>query len=265
MRTIALFGIVGLAASHPSPGSTQDPGGLKTEVVEYRHGEAVLQGYLAWDPAASGKRPGVMIVHEWKGHGDYVRRRADQLARLGYVAFAADMYGKGVFAKDHEEAGKLAGTYFKDRPRMRERAAAGLEILKKHPACDPARLAAMGYCFGGTTSLEMARAGLDLRGVASFHGNLSTPDPADAKKIRGKVIVFHGLEDKFVPEEVVRAFHEEMKAGKVDYQFVGFGGTVHSFTVKEAGNDPSKGMAYSEKADKRSWAMLESFLKEIFQ
>jgi dienelactone hydrolase len=262
---IFAFALIGGIMAAGSPASAQEKSGLKTQVVEYRHGNVVLEGYLAWDPAVAGRRPGVMVVHEWKGHGEYVRRRAEQLARLGYLAFAADMYGKGVFAKDHEEAGKLAGTYFNDRKLMRDRAAAGLDVLRKHELCDPARLAAMGYCFGGTTALEMARAGLDLRGVASFHGNLSTPHPEDAKNIKAKVIVFHGLDDGFVGPEVVRAFHDEMKAAKVDYQFVGFSGAVHSFTVKEAGDDNSKGMAYNEKADRRSWAMLEGFLKEIFQ
>jgi dienelactone hydrolase len=259
MRTVALAVVLGLM----TPAFTQEPS-IKTEVIDYKDGDVALQGYMAWNPAVSGKRPGIMIIHEWKGHGDYVRRRADQLARLGYVAFAADMYGKGVFAKDHAEAGKLAGAFFNDRKHMRDRAKAGFEVLLKNPLCDPKRAAAMGYCFGGTTALEMARAGMDLRGAASFHGNLSTANAADAKNIKGKVIVFHGLEDPHVKEEVVKAFHEEMKAAKVDYQFVGFGGAVHGFTVKEAGDDPSGGIAYNEKADRRSWSMLESFLKEIF-
>jgi len=258
MRWIALAGLMASFASG------QETAQVKSETIDYKHGDVVLQGYLAWNPSVSGKRPAVMIVHEWKGHGDYVRRRADQLAKLGYLAFAADMYGKGVFAKDHEEAGKLAGAFFTDRKLMRERAKAGLDVLAKHTLCD-GRIAAIGYCFGGTTALEMARAGLDIKGAASFHGNLSTPNPGDAKNIKGKVIVFHGQDDGFVPKPVVDAFQEEMKAAKVDYQFVGFGGAVHSFTVKEAGDDPSKGMAYNEKADKRSWAMLEGFLKEIFQ
>ncbi|HTF57702.1 MAG TPA: dienelactone hydrolase family protein [Planctomycetota bacterium] len=264
MKMLAIALIGGIMAAGSSA-SAQEKSDLKTQVVEYRHGNVVLEGYLAWDPAVTGKRPGVMVVHEWRGHGEYVRRRAEQLARLGYLAFAADMYGKGVFAKDHEEAGKLAGAFFSDRKLMRDRAAAGLEVLRKHELCDPTRLAAMGYCFGGTTALEMARAGLDLRGVASFHGNLATPHPEDAKNIKAKVIVFHGLDDKFVPEPVVRAFQEEMSNAKVDYVFVGFSGAVHSFTVKEAGDDNSKGMAYNEKADRRSWEMLKIFLKEIFK
>jgi len=264
MKTLAAVGIAAIFAG-PLAASGGQEGAVKSQVVEYRHGETVLEGYLAWNPAVQGRRPAVIVVHEWKGHGPYVRQRADQLARLGYLAFAIDMYGKGVFAKDHEEAGKLAGAFFTNRKLMRDRSAAALEVLKKNELCDPKRIAAMGYCFGGTTALEMARAGGDLRGVASFHGNLSTPEPGDAKNIKGKVIVFHGIEDKFVPDEVVRSFHDEMKAAKVDYQFVGFGGAVHSFTVKEAGDDPSKGMAYNEKADNRSWNMLKGFLDEVFK
>ena len=259
MRWIALAGLM------VSFATGQETAQVKSETIDYKHGDVALQGYLAWNPAVTGKRPAVMIIHEWRGHGDYVRRRADQLAKLGYLAFAADMYGKGVFAKDHDEAGKLAGAFFGDRGRMRDRAKAGYDVLLKHPLCDSSKVAAMGYCFGGTTALEMGRAGLDLRGIATFHANLTNPAPADAKNIKGKVIVFHGLDDNFVPKPVVDAFNEEMKNAKVDYQFVGFSGAVHSFTVKEAGDDPSKGMAYNEKADKRSWAMLEGFLKEIFQ
>ncbi len=233
--------------------------------VDYKDGDVQLQGYIAFDKAVQGKRPTVLVVHEWKGHGDYVRRRADQLAKLGYLAFAIDMYGKGVFAKDHEEAGKLAGVYFGDRPQMRARAKAAYDLIAKHELCDVKKVAAMGYCFGGTTSIEMGRAGFDLKGIASFHGNLSSADPADAKNIKAKVIVFHGADDKFIPEAQIKSFHDEMRGAKIDYQFVSFGGAVHSFTVKEAGDDPSKGMAYNEAAERRSWEMLKLFLAECFK
>lgn len=257
MRALALAGIMGIAAMAAGQGDD-----VTSELIEYRHGDTVLQGYMAWRPA-TGTRPAVMIVHEWKGRGEYVKRRADQLARLGYLAFAADMYGKGVFAKDHEEAGKLAGAFFNDRKLMRERAKAGLDVLVKHKMCDPKRVAAMGYCFGGTTALEMARAGFDLKGVASFHGRLATPDPA--KKIAARVIAFTGKADKFVPESEVEAFKAEMRAAGAASEVIAYEGAVHSFTVKEAGDDPSTGMAYNEKADQESWTKLESFLKEIFK
>jgi dienelactone hydrolase len=238
---------------------------IKKEPIEYKHGDTVLEGYLAYDDAIQGKRPGVVVVHEWRGLNDYAKRRAEQLAELGYIAFALDMYGKGVYAKDHDEAGKLSGVYRSDRKLMRERAKAGLEILKRHPMTDQSRMAAIGYCFGGTTVLELARSGEDLRGVVSFHGGLSNPKPEDAKNIKGRVLVLHGANDKFISSDEVSAFQEEMRNADVDWQMIFYGGAVHSFTVPEAGNDPSKGMAYNEKADKRSWEEMKRFFNEIFK
>ena len=240
------------------------PQEIQTETVSYKHDAVELEGYLAWPTKFEGRLPAVIVVHEWKGHGTYVRMRAEMLAKAGYVAFAADMYGKGVFAKDHAEAGKLAGALVNDRTRMRARAACAYEVVRNHARVDPKRIAAIGYCFGGTTVLEMARSGLDLVAIASFHGKLATPDPEDAKKIRGRVLVLHGAEDRFIPAEEIAAFQDEMRKAKVDWQFVSFGGAVHSFTVKEAGNDPSKGLAYDEKADRRSWEALMTLLRESF-
>lgn len=236
---------------------------FRTKAVEYKHGDVVLQGWAAWDDGFKEKRPGVLVVHEWWGHGPYARRRAEQLAKLGYTAFALDMYGKGVLAKDHEEAGKLAGAFFADRKAMRERALAGLAELKKLPFVDEGKLAAIGYCFGGTTVLELARAGTKLAGVASFHGNLASPTPA-AEAPKAKILVLHGADDKFV-NEALPGFVEEMRKAKADWQLVQYGGAVHSFTVKEAGDDPSKGMAYDKKADERSWKALLAFFDELFQ
>ncbi len=235
---------------------------VRTEVVEYRHGDVVLEGYMAHDDSVKGKRPGVLVVHEWMGHNPYVRKRAEGLARLGYVAFALDMYGKGVRAKDSKEAASLAGIYKGDRKLMRTRAAAGLDVLGRHPLADPARLSAIGYCFGGTTVLELARGGADLRSVVSFHGGLDTPRPEDAKNIRGKVLVLHGGDDPFVPPAQVAEFQEEMRKGGVDWQFVAYGGAVHSFTNPEAGGDHSKGAAYNERADRRSWEAMKAFFAE---
>lgn len=238
---------------------------IKKEAIEYKHGDVVLEGYLAYDGAVQGKRPGVLVVHEWRGLNDYARRRAEQLAEMGYIAFALDMYGKGVYAKDHEEAGKLAGIYRSDRKLMRERARAGLEILRDHSLTDQKRMAAIGYCFGGTTVLELAREGEDLLGVVSFHGSLSTPTPEDAKNIKGKVLVLHGANDKFISSDEISAFQEEMRKADVDWQMIFYGGAVHSFTVPEAGDDPSKGMAYNEKVDKRSWGEMKRLFEEIFK
>jgi len=238
---------------------------LHTEVVEYRHGDTALEGYLAYDNAVQGKRPGVLVVHEWTGVGPYVKKRVEQLARMGYLAFALDMYGKGIRPKTPQEAGAQAGIYRADRPLMRARANAGLEVLKKHELADPRRIAAIGYCFGGGVALELARSGADIAGVVSFHGNLDTPNPDDAKKIKARVLVLHGGDDSFVPASQVAAFQEEMRKAKVDWQLIIYGGAVHSFTNPEAGNDPSRGAAYNEKADNRSWEAMKAFFAEIFK
>jgi dienelactone hydrolase len=235
---------------------------VRTKAVEYKHGDVVLQGWAAWEDGFKDKRPGILVVHEWWGHGPYARKRAEQLAKLGYTAFAVDMYGKGVLAKDHEEAGKLAGAFFGDRALMRERALAGLAELKKLPYVDQENLGAIGYCFGGTTVLELARAGTELKGVASFHGNLATPTPA-AQKPKASILVLHGAEDGFVNPGLA-AFQDEMRKSGADWQLISYGGAVHSFTVPEAGNDPSKGMAYDKAADKRSWQAMKSFFEEKF-
>ena len=220
---------------------------------------------LAWDDAVQGKRPGVLIVHEWTGVGDYVQMRARKLAEMGYVAFAADIYGKGVRPKTPQEAAAQAGNYKKDRKLMRARVLAGLEVLRKNPLCDPKRIAAIGYCFGGTCVLELARSGADIAGVVSFHGGLDTPTPEDAKNIKCKVLVLHGGDDPHVPRKDVEAFEDEMRAGGVDWQLVVYGGAVHSFTNPAAGNDKSKGAAYDARADRRSWEAMKAFFAEILK
>ena len=239
--------------------------GMKTEVVEYRQGDVALEGYLAYDDSFQGKRPGILVAHEWYGHNRYVRRRAEELARLGYVAFALDMYGKGVLAKDAKEAAALAGIYKSDSKLMRARAAAGLDVLRKRPEVDTARLAAIGYCFGGTTVLELARSGADLKAVVSFHGGLDTPTPGDARNIKGKVLAMQGGDDPFVPAKQVEAFEDEMRKGGVDWQFITYGGAVHSFTNPDSGNDNSKGAAYNERADRRSWQAMKDFFEEALK
>jgi dienelactone hydrolase len=238
---------------------------LLTQTVEYREGEVVLEGYLAYDDEVQGKRPGVLVVHEWYGLNDFARGKADALAQIGYVAFAADIYGKGVRARDGQEAAKLAGQYKADRKLLRERAAAALEVLRKHELVDARHLAAIGFCFGGTTVLELARSGARLNGVVSFHGGLDTPKPEDAKEIKAKVLVLHGGDDPYVPPKDVQALWDEMAKARVDYQVVVYGGAVHSFTNPAAGNDPSKGAAYDETAARRSWEAMRVFFAELFR
>ena len=236
---------------------------LRTKVVDYKDGDTALQGYAVWDDGFKDPRPGILVVHEWWGHGPYARRRAEMLAKQGYTAFALDMYGKGVYATDHEQAGKLAGAFFNDRTAMRHRAMLGLAELKKLPYVDATKLAAIGYCFGGTTVLELARMGADLKGVASFHGNLATPTPA-TEKPKAKIAVYQGADDAMTMP-AFPAFADEMRKAGADWQFTAYGGAVHSFTVAEAGNDNSKGMAYNKEADERSWKALLEFFGEIFR
>ena len=238
---------------------------VKTKIVEYKQGDTVLEGYLAWDSAKSVKRPGVLVVHEWTGINDHIRQRTEMLAKLGYVAFAADIYGKGVRPTAQADAAKTAGIYKNDRTLMRARARAGLDELKKQKFVDPQRLAAIGFCFGGTTVLELARDGADVNGIVSFHGGLSTPTPQDARNIKGRVLALHGADDPFVKADEVAAFQDEMRKAAVDWQFISYGNAVHSFTNIAAGTDNSKGAAYNEKADRRSWQAMKDFFAELFK
>lgn len=238
---------------------------IVTKTVEYRQGNTALEGYLAYDDSVKGKRPGVLVIHEWTGINPYIKKRVEQLAALGYVAFAADIYGKGVRPSTPELAGKEAAKYRgKDRSLIRARGAAGLDKLASYPQVDTGRLAVIGYCFGGTAALELARSGANLRGTVSFHGGLDTPVPADALKIRGKVLALHGADDPHVPPEQVAAFQQEMRMAKVNWEMVYYGGAVHSFTNPDSGNDPTKGVAYNAQADRRSWEEMRLFFAEIF-
>lgn len=238
---------------------------ILTEVIEYRHGDVVLEGYLAYDDALDGKRPGVLVVHEWWGINPYIKNRVEQLAGLGFVAFAADIYGKGIRPGSTEEASRVAGSYRSDRMLLRQRARAGLDVLNSYPLVDVKRTAAVGYCFGGTTVLEIARSSAQISGVVSFHGGLSTPAPASPNSVNTRVLVLHGGNDPFVPDREVVAFTEEMRKSGADWQIVSYGGAVHSFTNPASGNDPSKGLAYSEAADRRSWEAMQAFFREIFR
>ena len=238
---------------------------IHTETIDYKQGGTTLEGFLAYDDSVSGKRPGVLVVHQWMGLTDYEKKRAEMLARLGYVAFCADIYGKGVRPKNASEAGALAGKYKNDRQLLRARVNAGLDELKINPLADSNRVAAIGYCFGGTAVIELALSGAQLNGVVSFHGGLDAPNPADAKNIKCKVLAMQGADDPFVPASDIEAFKDEMRRANVDWQFIQFGGAVHAFTQWNAGNDNSKGAAYNARADKRSWEYMKLFFAEIFK
>ncbi len=238
---------------------------IQEQRVEYKDGQAVLEGFLVYDDASEAKRPGVLVVHEWKGLGPYAERRARQLAELGYIAFAVDMYGKGVHPQTHEEAGALAGMYFKDRTLTRQRISAGYDVLKNFPFVDDTKIAAVGYCFGGMTVLELARSGADVKGVVTFHGSLANPKPEDDKNIKCKVLILHGADDPHIPMKDVEFFKKEMQDAGVDWRMEIYPGAAHSFTVEEAGNDPSKGAAYNKEADERSWAEMKKFFEQIFK
>lgn len=236
---------------------------IKTKTIEYKQGNTILEGYLAYDDTIKVKRPGVLVVHEWNGLQSYAKKRTEQLAKLGYVAFAADIYGKGIRPKNIEESSKQATIYRQDRKLLRERAKAALQVLQKYSLTDSKRIAAIGYCFGGGTVLELARSGANINGVVSFHGNLDTPNPNDAKNIQAKVLVLHGADDPYVPEEQVQGFAKEMRLGNVDWQLISYGGVVHSFTNPEAKNNP-QGAVYNSIADQRSWQAMRQFFAEIF-
>jgi len=237
---------------------------LQTREIEYKDGETTLVGYLAYDDATTGRRPGVMVVHQWTGITDYEKHRAEMLAELGYAAFVADIYGKGVRPAAGAEAGTVASTYKADRALFRRRLNLGLDQLKAQDVVDAGKLGAVGYCFGGTGVLELARSGADVDAVVSFHGGLDSPTPADGANIKAHVLVCHGADDPYVPAAEIAAFEKELKDAKVDYVFASYGDAVHSFTQPMAGDDKSKGAAYNAKADKRSWEHMKVFLAEAF-
>lgn len=240
---------------------------IKGEPVEYKSNGTVHQGYLVYDDASATKRPGVLVIHEWWGHNEHARNSARKLAEAGYVALALDMYGDGKQAHHPEDAGKFSGEIRKNPQLMKSRFEAGMKLLQKQSRVDAKRIAAIGYCFGGSVALEMARTGENLRGVASFHGSLGTGNPAKPGKVKAKVLVMNGAEDPFVPAEQIAAFKKEMEAAKVNYKFVNYPGAKHSFTNPDADANGTKfklPLAYNAKADQESWTELQSFLKSVF-
>lgn len=230
---------------------------IVTKKVEYKQGDTVLEGFLAYDDSKTGARPGIMIIHDWNGLDTYEETRAKMLAELGYVAFAADIYGKNSRPKTQQENGQHAGKYRSDIPLFRSRLQAGLDELKKQSQVDAKKTAAIGYCFGGGGVLELARSGADVTGVVSFHGGLATPSPAKSGDVKGKVMVVHAAQDPSVSQEMFMGYLNEMRDAKVDHQTVVYNLNVHAFTVIGGGQ-------YNADADRRSWIAMKDFFKEIF-
>jgi dienelactone hydrolase len=235
-----------------------------TKSVPYEHGGVKFEGFLAYDDSASGKRPGVLVVHEWWGLNDYAKDRAKQLAELGYVAFAADMYGAGVLAKTQPEAAALAGK-LRGNPLMRERARAAFDVLAAQDVVDKTRLAAIGFCFGGTCCLELAYSGAELAGVVTFHGGLTAPAADDLDRIKARMLALHGADDPLVPAPQVKAWEDGMRKAGADWELIAYGGAVHTFSNPAAGTaNKAQGVAYDRKAAERSWQHMQLFFREIF-
>jgi len=238
------------------------------EEVSYSADGTTLKGYIARPAKADGKRPGVLVVHEWWGNNDYTRKRADMLAQLGYVALALDMYGDGKVASHPKDAGAFAGEVRKHMDVAEKRFRAALALLASQRDVDTGRIAAVGYCFGGGMVLEMARRGLALGGVVSFHGSLPTRTPAKPGGVKAKMLVLNGAADPFIKPEHIEAFKSEMQSAGVDYRFINYDGAVHAFTnpaATEAGKKFNLPLAYDAEADRKSWDEMQRFLRTALQ
>jgi dienelactone hydrolase len=239
---------------------------IKTETVTYKEGQIEAHSFIAYDDSVSGKRPGVLVVPEWWGLNDYPKMRAKMLAQLGYVAMAVDIYGDGKVTSDPKQAGQWADALEAgDRAELRTRVAAALARLKSDPRVDPSKTAAIGYCFGGATVLELARSGAEVNGVVSFHGHYDTKDPAKPDQVRARILACHGADDPFTSPAQIQAFEDEMRKARADWQFNVYGGARHSFTNPNAGKYHIAALAYNEEADHHSWQAMTNFFREIFK
>lgn len=236
---------------------------IVSNAVGYLDGEVLLEAFFAYDDSFSDRRPAVLINHTWAGRDDFVAEKAKKIASLGYVGFAVDMYGKGVLGSSVEENAKLMQPFMDSREMLQKRMKAALYAVKLMPWVDDSKIAAMGFCFGGLCSLDLARTGVDLKGAISFHGLLGAPDNTQGNVIKAKILALHGHDDPLVPAEQVLDFEREMTAAGVDWQLHAFGNTMHAFT-NPAANNPDFGTVYQPDADRRSWLLMENFLTEIF-
>ena len=238
---------------------------IQTEPLTYQVGDQTYEGSVSRPVKLDGKVPGVLVAHDWTGYGPFPRARAEDLAKLGYVALALDLYGQGVHAKNPEEAAKLSAPFYQDPSLFRTRARAALDELLKQPGVDPERVGAIGFCFGGATVLELARSGADVRGVVTFHGSLKTSQPARPGAVKAKeLLILHGANDPLVPPAEVAAFKKEMDGAGVTYKLIAYPGAVHAFTNPEAGNDPSKPTAYNAAAAESAYGEMRAFFAGLF-
>ena len=238
---------------------------IKTREIEYKAGETVLQGFVAWDDATPAKRPGVLVVHEWWGHNEHARNQAKRLAEAGYVGFALDMFGKGKLASHPQDAQAFVAEAMKDPAVARARFDAALAQLKADPHVNPEKVGAIGYCFGGAVVLAMARAGADLDAVGVFHGPLAAQAPAQKGAVKARVLVQEGAADPMIPASQIADFKKEMDAAGVTYKVVTYPGAKHGFTNPDAGSFGMDGLAYDKDADQKSWAVLVDWLRESFR
>ncbi|MBX9622736.1 MAG: dienelactone hydrolase family protein [Gemmataceae bacterium] len=255
-RSVVAAGVVAAAAGVA-------PAAVKTEAVEYEFGGTKLKGFVAYDDANKDKKPGVVVFPEWWGLNDYAKDRARQLAELGYVAFAADLYGEGkvIDAAHPDDARAMATALRKDQAVWRGRAAAALKQLTDRPDVDASKVAAIGYCLGGSTALQLAYSGADLKAVATFHAALPTPTAGEAKAVKPRILVAHGAADPFIPEKAVADFRSALDAAGAKHEFVAYDGVVHSFTNPAADKVGMKGMQYDKTADEDSWKRMKELFK----
>jgi dienelactone hydrolase len=260
---ITSFAVLALGAAFALAAATfPASAAIKTQTVDYKIGNDAFEGYLAYDDASKTKRPGVVIFPAWTGISDNEREHAERLAKLGYVAFVADIYGKGIHPKPPQESGQMSGKYVGDRNLYREHVKAGLEQLIKNPMVDAKRVAAMGYCFGAVGALELARSGANLKDVVLFHvSNVASPTPDDNKNIKAHLLVLQGLDDPNTPPDKTADFEKNMETANVDLQFVSYSHTAHCFTDSKAGSDMSHGCAYNAESEKRSWQAMSDLFK----
>jgi dienelactone hydrolase len=238
---------------------------IVTRSIEYEHDGVTLEGYLAYDDSIEGRRPGVLVVHEWWGLNDFAKEQARWLAEMGYVAFSLDMYGKGVLTDDPARARELAAPFYGSDPSLvRSRARAGLEVLRRQDSVDRDRIAAIGFCFGGAVVLQLAYSGAEISGVVGFHGSLPVPERDEQVNIRAKVLVLHGAEDPHVPEQSIARFMNTMDRLEVDWQMIYYGHAVHSFTNRGADDLNMRGVAFDENANRRSRQHMRTFFDELF-